>query len=165
MFEPKRLLSTKRIVGLVACLVLMGCGDHEGPTEDSASVDDNFCHGQADGVSCNDGNSCTVDDRCGAGVCLGKPQVDLAVCDDANPCTSNDYCSAGQCTGILPDCSALDGNCVVGACDPHTVECVAVTAEVGATCDDADVCTATDVCGDSGCVGAVLDCSSLDGEC
>ena len=73
--------------------------------------------------TCDDGDGCTIDDACAAGVCAGAP----VVCDDGEPCTT-DACSAA-----------------LGACE-HT-------AKAGKLCDDGNACTVGDVCGQDGCVG------------
>jgi cysteine-rich repeat protein len=43
----------------------------------------------ANGTRCNDGDACTIADRCGDGVCVGGPPP---FCDDNDPCT-NDGCT------------------------------------------------------------------------
>jgi cysteine-rich repeat protein len=43
----------------------------------------------ANGTRCDDGDACTIADRCGDGVCIGGPPP---FCDDNDPCT-NDSCS------------------------------------------------------------------------
>jgi cysteine-rich repeat protein len=40
----------------------------------------------ADGTRCDDGNQCTIADRCGAGACVGGPPP---FCDDDDPCTTD----------------------------------------------------------------------------
>ena len=53
---------------------------------------------KANGTSCDDGDGCTVNDRCNAGVCLGTPRD----CDDGNPCT-DDPCVNGHCEHLNKD--------------------------------------------------------------
>jgi len=84
---------------------------------------------------CADGDACTVDDTCSAGVCVGQPLV----CDDEDPCTQDSCESAIGCVfapipgceeGCDPPCapgtSCEDGVCTVdgcnleGACAPGT---------------------------------------------
>lgn len=80
-------------------------------------------------LSCDDGNSCTVD-FCQDDSCLNPPKE--GECDDGDPCTIQDTCLAGECAGTPSpeeclcvedsDCSD-DGNgcnglpsCVEGEC-------------------------------------------------
>ena len=44
--------------------------------------------------ACDDGDSCTFDDKCTGGVCLGT----MMACDDGNGCTE-DVCQDGACSG------------------------------------------------------------------
>ncbi len=62
-------------------------------------------------------------------------------CDDDNVCTA-DSCNSGT------------GDCIH---DP--------TPHNGDSCDDGDLCTVNDVCGDGTCGGTAKDCSSLDDQC
>jgi hypothetical protein len=50
--------------------------------------------------SCDDGNPCTRQDKCDAGICRGRrPAGDGGACDDGDTCTEGDKCSAGVCIG------------------------------------------------------------------
>jgi hypothetical protein len=71
------------------------------------------------GVACDDGDVCTIHDKCVAGACSGSP----ITCDDDNSCTQ-DLCAAGGCLftplsgGACEDgdpCTAGD-SCVAGTC-------------------------------------------------
>ena len=127
-------------------LALTACGG-----DGKEGIDDDFCHGIKDGTSCEDGNPCTEDDRCGMGVCLGQPVEDGLECDDGSACTSGDACAAGACVGEATDCGAKDGACTAGVCDPETGDCQADPIEDGTTCDDGDVCTLGDACAAGAC--------------
>ncbi len=83
------------------------------------------------GAECDDGDACTVTDRCGADkVCGGAARV----CDDGNPCT-------------------------VDTCDP-IVGCVFTPVATGTACDDGDACTAGSTCSAAGvCGGGSNTCS------
>lgn len=86
--------------------------------------------------ACQDGDPCTLDDRCVSGTCTGKPKA----CDDQNPCTA-DACADGQCTFTpIPDC-AVDTQCV--------------GKEAGTACDDGQASTSADLCLDGECRGFV----------
>ncbi len=143
----------------------------------------------ADGTSCDDGDACTTGDACAAGSCAGvamdcsaldsacavgvcgdgtcvtMPRPDGTICDDADACTAGDACASGVCTGVATDCSALDGACVAGACDPSTGGCVATPRADGTSCDDANTCTVLDACASGACTGSPVSCSALDGPC
>ncbi len=115
---------------------------------------------EGDGVSCSDGNACTLADRCEAGVCKPGP---AATCGppsscDGQPCSSaclrdltcdsavgcpldESYLETG--TPCLDgDSCVLEDTCVAGACTPGTVS---------VNCADANVCT-LDACMDGTCV-------------
>jgi hypothetical protein len=135
-----------------------------------------------DGMPCDDGDLCTVDDACQAGVCVaGAPitctatdqchtagacepatglcddpeAADGTSCDDANLCTQTDSCQAGVCTGSdAITCSASDQCHTAGACDPATGLCDDPAAADGTPCDDGDLCTLSDSCQVGVCAGA-----------
>jgi hypothetical protein len=128
-----------------------------------------------DTASCDDGDSCTLEDTCFQGACMGT----LDACDDGNPCTAGicdpltgecsfvarsgacsdddpcsvgDYCSAGECVSGSAQLACSDGNqCTANRCEPG-VGCVAIPLD-GRDCDDGTVCTTGDVCMDGVCVG------------
>ena len=89
------------------------CDDGNACTVDE-TCDGGDCVGQQVAV-CNDDNACT-DDVCnvnqGTG-CEFVPNDNL--CDDGNPCTLNDRCTAGSCQADLAECD--DGlTCTVDTC-------------------------------------------------
>ncbi len=133
----------------------------------------NKCHMEPapDLSSCEDGNACTVADKCATGNCVGT----VATCEDGNPCTSDDCepatgcvllpesvtcddgnactfadaCVQTTCTGTAKDCG--DGNpCTDDSCSGGVCLALANTA----TCDDANACTANDACANKICAGA-----------
>ena len=122
---------------------------------------------------CDDGSSCTSDDTCSDGECLGAPVVcdepgtcQVGVCDpeegcvytfeeglpceDGNVCTEGDTCQGLGCVvGTPVDCE--DGNsCTVDSCDPEA-GCISEALEDGSPCDDGNQCALGDVCTDSIC--------------
>ena len=149
------------VIGLLALAGSVGCGDDD-PSSEPARIEGSFCHGQPDGVLCDDGNPCTTDDVCGLGACLGRPIDDPDTCDDEDACTEGDVCSEGVCVGQSLDCEADSGLCEDLGCVPPS-------------CDDGDPCTldsrdggecqnvAVD-CGDSGDACRQLECGA-DGTC
>ena len=137
---------------------------------------------KADGVPCDDGDSCTQTDSCLVGVCVGadpvmctaldqchvagecdpatglcsNPKVaDGTACDDGDSCTQSDTCAAGTCVGADPVvCTGLDQCHVAGECDPATGVCSDPAKTDGTPCDDASACTRVDACVAGSCVGA-----------
>ncbi|MDP6944909.1 MAG: hypothetical protein QF464_12225, partial [Myxococcota bacterium] len=104
------------------------------------------------GTVCDDGDECTPEDRCRAGVCVSNPRL---LCDDGNPCTSNG-CADGACV-FEPDDDLLcdDGNgctttaaCIGGQCQgtPDPVDCACVETADCLEFDDGDLCTGTLAC-------------------
>jgi len=100
-------------------------------------------------VACNDGDACTVDDRCAAGSCVGGPPLD---CNDDDPCTS-DRCEAlNGCVHEAAAATCDDDNpctddwCALGIGCAHS--------DNAAPCDDGDACTRTDACANGSCRGA-----------
>ena len=125
---------------------------------------------QAD-APCDDGDACTSGDLCTQdGVCEGAA-VD---CPDPAPCESVTCDGLGGC-----DVSPLEGFCRIGgtcygdgAVDPASPcrSCQADTTpdawslgQVGAPCDDTDLCTFEDACGaDGSCAGTTAGCDVPD---
>ena len=136
------------------------------------------------GLTCDDGDACTIADQCQngtckgntkdcsakdggclvgvcqAGVCTSQPKDGL--CDDGDPCTTNDSCQSGSCTGKAKDCSALGDGCHAGVCLGGS--CV-VQSKSGTACDDGNACTVNDTCTSGVCNGSVKDCSASSGTC
>ncbi|HZP41005.1 MAG TPA: hypothetical protein VFD84_05780 [Candidatus Binatia bacterium] len=149
---------------------------------------------KANGTTCNDNDACTQTDVCQAGVCTGTNPVvcptpdqchdpgtcdpadgtcsnpakpNGTTCDDGDACTQPDTCQAGTCTrGIAKVCTALDQCHDVGTCDSKTGLCSNPEKATGATCDDGNVCTASDTCQAGVCTGSSIEgCCLADAEC
>ncbi|MSQ84050.1 MAG: hypothetical protein EXR77_14400 [Myxococcales bacterium] len=101
-------------------------------------------------VGCNDANSCTVDSCNTVKGCQHANAA--AACDDGNLCTVGEKCEGGACktaTGGLNACD--DGKpCTTDQCDLKTGACLwfAVTG----ACEDGDLCTVGDTCTSNKCV-------------
>ncbi|MDP6946387.1 MAG: hypothetical protein QF464_19720, partial [Myxococcota bacterium] len=176
--------------GHAACTAELA--DQLNPCEEGRCAEDGTCVVvvSEDGVSCDDHAPCTEGDVCTAGVCGGLPRS----CDDENPCTEDtcdpkeaespclhtlveglcddgdfctvdDTCTDSGCVGVPTDCSAMDGDCAVGQCDPSNGACLTVLSEDGSTCDDGDFCTSEDTCQAGACAGSLTDCSHIDSVC
>ncbi|MFO0760369.1 MAG: kelch repeat-containing protein [Byssovorax sp.] len=146
---------------------------------------------KANGSPCNDGNACTQNDTCQAGVCTGGPAVvcsasdqchdvgvcnqatgvcsnppkaDGAACNDGNACTLTDTCVAGACTGgNAVVCAALDSCHDAGVCNQATGMCSNPAKADGVACDDGNACTQTDTCMAGTCMGNnPVTCVALD---
>merc|ERR1711963_1054122 len=127
-------------------------------------------------TTCDDGNSCTVNDRCTArGTCEGTPlacastnpciasvcengecveRPNAKTCDDGNACTKIDRCTDGVCVGTPVRCETsnpcAESVCVAGECTERPVDTN--------TCDDNNACT-VDSCVNGRCVGTPVVCS------
>lgn len=110
-----------------SCDPALGCRHAPGP--DGVACDDHLAstcndHCQAGtcvgGLSCDDGNICTVD-VCDQTLCLHSPVPDGQACDDHLPQTCFDHCQAGTCVSDnLCNCptNCDDGNpCTDDRCD------------------------------------------------
>ena len=107
-------------------------------------------------VPCDDHNVCTVD-RCEDGVCRHLVPGVPSTCDDGNRCTLNDRCSQGVCVGTPKTCPQGSDPCTANQCDPADGLCKPVWTDV--PCEDGDVCTTDDACVQGRCVGTPRDCS------
>ena len=193
--------------GEVACLPL-DCDDEDACTTDSCSQekggcthvavvcnDDNYCTDDScdpetgcahvlNQLPCDDGNACTINDICAAGICTGGKDAN---CNDGNPCTDDvcdpesgcanvpnanpcsdgsvctvgDLCQGGECapgSGAL-ECDDLNP-CTDDTCWP--TEGCGYTANA-APCSDGNACTEGDVCDGGQCLsGGAVDCDDLD---
>lgn len=160
------------------------CNDNEPCTTDSC-VAATGCKNapKVDDTACDDGNGCTMGDKCGGGKCAGVGQS----CDDMNACTKNSCtvmngcsnpneaggtpctfdkchqnstCLAGKCeAGVEIDCD--DNNvCTTDSCDPLT-GCKHVNIN-GGDCSDDNKCTTADTCSAGACVGTPAVCAPVD---
>jgi hypothetical protein len=155
-----------------ACATDADCDDLNSCTLDVCHVGSGTCESTnlPSGSGCDDGNLCTIGERCDAyGLCGGATnRADGFPCDgDGNPCTT-DSCQAGACVvgPALPDgTDCNDGNscttgeaCQGGSCVP------AETLPDGNLCVDGDACTLNDTCQGGVCIpGTFLD-SDGDGD-
>jgi hypothetical protein len=112
-----------------------------------------FCQPGSGALDCGDNEPCT-DDSCDPA--LGCMNVaNTLPCDDADACTIGDICASGTCRGGGPkDCS--DGNdCTDDGCISADGTCTHTNNT--AACDDGDVCTMNDTCGNGQCIGEMTD--------
>ncbi len=126
------------------------CDDGEPCTKGERCLVGGACGGGA-AVSCNDGDSCTID-SCKAGQgCVNAPApASLGIpCDDGLACTKGDVCDAGACKPGKNTCQCV-----------NDAGCVAF--------DDGDLCTGVLRCKQGACVpdGPAVVCDTSDlGPC
>ncbi|MEY3014862.1 MAG: extracellular matrix protein, partial [Pseudomonadota bacterium] len=132
---------------------------------------------------CDDGNACTKDDGCQAGVCISGPVLDCdddnsctidacgakggctnvaddkQACNDGSICTEGDHCDGGKCLGTTQK-KCDDGNvCTVDGCDPKT-GCLGSPVAGNPGCDDNNPCSANSYCDSGICKGGdSIDCN------
>lgn len=162
------------------------CEDEDQCTGDSCDPVTGECVFSAEdkeGNVCDDGDLCTLDDRCISGVCVGTVNdcedgnictqgvCDPATgkcnqtlltteCDDGDNCTENDVCSGGGCNGTDKVCED-DEECTEDSCDPATGDCVFDSAaKDGSGCGD--LCLIGATCQDGACSGTPKECPSED---
>ena len=130
------------------------------------TVNDQFIQGICTGspISCNDGNSETMDSCDPTSGCVFTPI--RTVCDDQNRCTANDHWGNGICQGDPFACD--DGNPETqDTCDPKS-GCIftpILTTSAGYTpCDDGNACTVNDSIIQGVCTGSPLNCDDKNPE-
>lgn len=134
-----------------------------------------------DGLVCDDGSKCTIQDACKGGKCATAVKLDCddknpctvdacgplagcvhgsigegGPCSDGNPCTDTDKCKSGKCAGAKKDCND-DNACTIDLCDLKSGKCNAVL-DNKLKCSDGDPCTTGDKCLDGVCKASALTC-------
>ncbi|HRI67309.1 MAG TPA: kelch repeat-containing protein [Polyangium sp.] len=145
-----------------------------------------------DGSACDDGNICTQNSACKAGICVGtepiecnvdvcqeaycdpllgcqdRPSADGTTCDDGDACSLFDTCQNGSCTGqISKTCPDLDP-CHVGYCSSPTGQCTTIVNTQNALCSQFDLgtkCVTASDCKSGFCVDGVCCESECVGKC
>ena len=125
----------------------------------------------ADGVSCEDGNPCTMDDVCAGGSCIAGDQdcdacdadEDCELFDDPDLCNGVIGCIQGECSidpATIVTCSADDDTqCARNVCVPGTGECHSLEKADTVACSDGNLCSVGDACLHGQCIAAAqLDC-------
>ena len=140
------------------------CNDNNPCTDDVCVESEGGCVHYNNDFDCSDDSSCTTDDVCSSGKCVGTP----VKCDDDNPCTKNlcaplDGCYFEATDGACDDEDACtkDDQCIDGGCVGQAVVCDDTNPctddvcepDIGCTaydnkepCEDGDACTMGDVC-------------------
>ena len=128
------------------------CAAEGDPCDGSTCTADGACESRAkpNGFPCNTDGACDGS-RCQGGVCVPTAAPDNKTCDDENSCTAEDHCLAGACVGAPKDCD--DGDpCTSDDCNRQTGECTNEEAPTGTPCSDGDPCTDEDVCAAGVCL-------------
>ncbi len=140
-----------------------GCDDGDACTLNDACVGTK-CVGTT--LNCSQMDNDCGTGACKDGVCLVTPKLGSVGCNDGNGCTFNDKCVAGLCVGTAVNCSSLDGVCAVGVCDPATTGCTLQYFASTVACTDGDGCTLDDHCDGAGkCSGTALVCKPTGDPC
>ena len=103
---------------------------------------------------------------CGGGC---SPCPEGQACDDPKDCVTlacqDGLCVAASCV-VDADCTALDGPCSHGICDPQSLSCQLAPLHEGEACDDDALCSTASSCAAGKCTAtAVVDCSGFDSAC
>lgn len=181
--------------GLCQPGIAKNCDDNNACTADSCSGGACVNSATNEGSGCEDGDLCTVSEKCAGGKCGGKAlscddgvsctadscvsasgcqhATNATLCDDGNPCTV-DACGLSGCThGLASGCAAqpCDSShaCAVGICDLTLRACVACINHVdcgsGSVCE-AHVCIPAPVCAsDLNCKATSQVCNTSVGVC
>ena len=170
--------------GQCAAGTAKGCQDGNPCTQDFCELTTGECIHAFVNWPCDDGDLCTTNDQCDAGLCSGQPvncdddnpcTADgctsgagcfhtpvAAGCEDGNPCTVGDMCSGGACQ---PGPTSIDCNdfnsCTHDSCIPASGDCL--HQPVDGACDDGNPCTTDDTCLAGVCTPGALDqCECFD---
>ena len=149
---------------------------------------DHCVYDPIDGASCDDGDSCTLDDTCSQGACIGTPKVcdqsPAAVCLSGTQLRTYDtqgVCTGGLCVYGKQSVTCGTGGCANGAC--QTDPCAGVTCNSppsscfgsqgvcaggsctypyanGTSCNDQNSCTTGDQCVSGACIGTPKSCNA-----
>ncbi len=117
------------------CTALTGpaCDDGNACTQLDA-CQDGQCVGESP-VSCPPTDACHDNCNPTTGQCAEIAKPDETPCDDGNACTQQDTCQAGVCTAAsATSCTALDECHEAGACDPTTGVCDNPARQDGTPC-------------------------------
>ncbi|MSQ83579.1 MAG: hypothetical protein EXR77_11935 [Myxococcales bacterium] len=158
------------------------CNDGQPCTGDGCDGLSGACaHTPTSGAACDDGQSCTLQDACQSGTCVGAVNIcpciqssDCGKSEDGNACNGVLYCDKSvfpnSCkvnTATIVSCPELGlGACVTNTCAPATGVCQKQAVLDGLPCDDGKACTQGDSCKLGVCSGGKDICScKTDADC
>jgi hypothetical protein len=143
--------------GCVHTALAIPCDDGDRCTVGERCRSDGTC-GAGTPLDCSDGDPCTADVCRPASGCERPAAPDDTPCNDGDACTIADRCRAGVCTaGGAIFCAITDAQCVVAGCDAATGCVLSPIPEgrlcLGGTCDAVGNCCGvnTDCDGDGIC--------------
>jgi len=132
------------------------------------SLLENFCLIDNACVDPGEGNPENICESCnpGANIYAYSPVEDGAVCEDGNLCTSDDACVAGLCSAGDAVICEDPGQCQRTAeCMPDTGICEYGNLPDGTSCDDGNDQTGGDRCVEGVCLGEGCECNTVDACC
>lgn len=112
-------------------------------------------------VTCVAQDDCHTAGTCNptTGLCSNPTAADDTACDDGDKCTVDDKCAAGTCNpGADKTCEAMDQCHTPGTCEATTGDCTNPKKTDGTSCDDGQFCSDLDKCLDGACVGIATNC-------
>jgi hypothetical protein len=141
------------VPGCVPCHTNDDCEDGSACTIDTCNELGRCEREGSEGGTCDDGDPCTLNDRCTNDVCAGTPLT----CDDGVACTA-DFCDSGTCVNQAESSScAAPSECATSECAPDDPDadrrgCVTRSAdfELAECTEDDNPCT-LDRCRDGSC--------------
>ena len=155
----------------------------DAPTVDAA-VDiaaDTYVDPCPTGAVCDDGDPCTLGDRCkdhvceagGVSLCECKTDGDCAGKDDGDACNGTLFCEKGtlpwECKvnlGTVVTCDDTELGCTQAVCKPKTGLCAYDPVPDGALCDDDNPCTVPGACKAGKCALGPNTCTcASDADC
>ena len=140
---------------------LIACNDGNACTDSDACQGGGCKAGKP--LDCNDANTCTVDLCDPAKGCAYQKVVDATPCNDGDLCTVSDKCTGGIClpgTKLVCNDSQV---CTTDTCDVK-IGCVYTPLADGIACDDVNICTLVDKCAAGKCTGVGVKDLDKDGH-
>jgi len=149
------------------CKSPAACPAGKGPCQEATCIA-GTCGVQNVPGPCDDGDPCTVKDRCQGGsceptsfVCACQATADCASLEDGNACNGTLFCDKAKApyvcrvkpSTVVTCSSAKDTACSANTCDPQTGKCVAQPTPNGTPCVDSDPCTVDSSCQAGECKG------------
>ena len=157
------------------------CNDNNTCTSDTCNPAIGCVNKAQLGALCDDGNSCSVGDKCdvtgscqpGSNGCACTTDSECIAKDDGNACNGTLFCDKSgaqmQCKikpGSIVTCDVSgDNTCKKTVCDPAVGKCAPILQPEGLPCPyDDSVCTTDDGCKSGNCAaGKPLNCDDKNG--
>jgi hypothetical protein len=165
--EDQCLLGKTCLVGECIGGMIVNCEDGNPCTENHCEPESGCQSSPLSDISCDDGDVCTTDDTCSAGICSGDNTCecentdDCGAFEDGNFCNGTLICQESYCVidaDTIVLCPAADSPCSKKVCNQFSGECEDKNSTNGTACDDDDLCTASDACLAGVCQGEPILC-------